>query len=228
MAESLVLRVKRLMSGSVHGLVDAMEKASSENVMREAIREVDRTIDEVRHELGQVIAARHHANRRIVLSKAKQDELTEKAKFALTQNRDDLAEAALSRQLELEGLVPQFETAMAEAAENQNKLEGLVAQLTERKREMETELASFLAARQAAAEMSGSAPCDQGRRMSAERRVENAQHAFDRAMGHVSGMPGLTKTDRDTAQKLGELDKVSRNVRVAERLAALKTAGGAR
>ena len=93
---------------------------------------------------------------------------------------------------------------------------------------METELASFLAARQAAAEISGTVPSDSRCKASAERRVENAQHAFDRAMGAVSGLSGLAKADRDVAQKLGELEQVSRNVRVAERLAALKSVGGPR
>ena len=57
MSESVVLRVKRLMSANVHGLVDAMEKAASENVMREAIREVDRAMDDVRRELGESLLA---------------------------------------------------------------------------------------------------------------------------------------------------------------------------
>ena len=56
MAEGLVSRVKRLVSGSVNSLVDVVENASPEMVMKEAIREVDRAIDEVRDQLGLAIA----------------------------------------------------------------------------------------------------------------------------------------------------------------------------
>ncbi len=228
MSENIVLRVKRLMSGSVNGLVDAMEKGASETVMREAIREVDRAIDEVRSELGRVIAQRHHASRRIALSKSKQDELAEKARFAVAQNRDDLAEAALARQLELEGQIPGFETNVTEAAAKQAELESFVAQLSDRKRDMENELKAFVAARSEAAEASGSsANAEHNRKAAAERRVENAQNAFERAMSSVAG-PGLAKADRETVQKLGELDKVARNVNVAERLAAIKAQVAAR
>ena len=65
MAEGLVARVTRLVSGGVNQLVDTIENASPETVMAEAIREVDRAIDQVRDELASVLANKHLANTRL-------------------------------------------------------------------------------------------------------------------------------------------------------------------
>ena len=61
MNDGLISRVKRLVTGSVHGLVDSIESAAPETVMREAIREIDEAANEVRTQLGRTIANRHHA-----------------------------------------------------------------------------------------------------------------------------------------------------------------------
>jgi phage shock protein A len=220
MTESLVLRVKRIVSGSVNGLVDSMESAAAESVMREAIREVDRTIDEVRDELGSVIAARHRANRILVLNRGKIEELAAKVKVAVDQNRDDLAEAAIARQIDLEAQIPVLQDTLNEASTRQHELEGYVAALGGRKREMEQDLKAFVAARQDAATTPGGETVTAKINV-AERRVENAQSAFDRAFGgNIAGMP---KIDRSATAKLNELEVMIRATEVANRLAAVKT-----
>ncbi len=221
MSEKLVWRVKRLVSGSVNGLVDALESANAESVMREAIREVESTVDDVREELGQVIAARHQAVRHVQKTKEKLEELAGKAAFAVDQGRDDLAEAAIARQMDLEAQMPVLETTITEAAAKQAELEGYVAALDGRKREMEADLAAFVAARSNAAEMAGIG-CPHNVGASAERRADTARDAFDRAMNGPSGVPGAAKMERETAVKLAELDRAARSATIAERLAAVK------
>ncbi len=77
MAEGLMNRVKRLVSGSVNSIVDAVENAAPEAVMKEAIREIDGAIDDVRDQLGRVIANKHHANKRLMEANAKHEDLAE-------------------------------------------------------------------------------------------------------------------------------------------------------
>ena len=52
MAENIASRVGRLISGTANMVVDTVENMAPEMVMEEAIREVDRAIDDVRAELG--------------------------------------------------------------------------------------------------------------------------------------------------------------------------------
>ena len=56
MSETLSRRVGRLVSGGFHALIDAAENLAPEAVMNESIREIERAVDEVRAELGKVLA----------------------------------------------------------------------------------------------------------------------------------------------------------------------------
>src|SRR5215210_8711063 len=62
-AESIFARVRRIISGSVEDAVDAMERTGGPSVMREAIREVDRAIDDARAEHAAAAARRLQAMR---------------------------------------------------------------------------------------------------------------------------------------------------------------------
>lgn len=225
MSESLHLRVRRLISGSINGLVDAMESANAETVMRESIREIERAIDDVRNELGRVIAQRHHNERLAERTKAKRDELTERANVAVEQGRDDLAEVAIARCLDLEAQLPVLETTCSELATKRNELDGYVAALDARKREMERELAAYAeASATAAACMADDANPNLSTGSKAERRADQAQRAFDRAMSGPSGVAGPARAERETLVKLGELERLARTTRIAERLEGLKAA----
>ena len=95
MSEGLISRVQRLVAGGVNDFVDKIENAAPETVMRESIREIDSAADDVRHELGHAIANRHNANKRLMEATSKHEDLSEKARFALDQGRDDLARQRL-------------------------------------------------------------------------------------------------------------------------------------
>src|SRR5918997_6594702 len=114
MAEPIYLRVKRVLSASIEDAVDAMERAGGTSVMREAVRELDRALDEVRAEHEAVTARRLQAARQQRLFRERAAGLDEKARFALGEGREDLAEAALSRQLDFEAQAAALEKAEAE------------------------------------------------------------------------------------------------------------------
>lgn len=221
MSDNLISRVKRLVSGGVNNIVDAVENSTPETVMKEAIREVDSAIDQVRHELGEVIAAKHLANQRLMETNSKHEDLTGKVNVAVQEGRDDLAEAAIGRQIDLESQIPVIENAIRDAGAQEVELEQYIAALQARRREMEEELRSFEAAQKAAnGNINGQ---NNGRpNNNTERSVENAENAFGRVMSSKSGIPGADPVERDTASKLAELEKISRENRVHERLAAIK------
>ncbi|MEM9029519.1 MAG: PspA/IM30 family protein [Pseudomonadota bacterium] len=228
MADGLISRVQRLVSGGLNDLVDSFENAAPESVMREAIREIDRAIDDVRDRLGVVVANRHHASKRLMDANTKHEDLGARAQFAVGEGRDDLAEAALARQLDIEAQIPILEVAMKAAAAEQSDLEEYVVALTARKREMEADLATFLQSRNAT---SSDGAIDQANgtiavELATEKRADKAESAFNRIFEGTAGVAATARADRVTASKLAELEKVAREHRVQERLAALKAVGG--
>lgn len=224
MAESIFLRVRRIISASIEDAVDAMERAGGPGVMREAIRELDRAIDEVRAEHEAAATRKLQAARQQRLFRERLTGLDEKARFALGEGREDLAEAAIARQLDFETQAEKLESVQAEAAAEALRLEECLAALQNRKKEMEEALAAFeLAQRDAAC--SGESPRSPKRQT--ERKVERAEAAFDRAMAAAGGVSGIMRTDAKAAAKVGEIDVMQRNAVISQRLAALRGAAAA-
>ena len=218
MAESVFVRVRRILSATVEDCVDRMEQAGGDAVMREAIREVDRAIDEVRGDQEAAMARRLQAVRQQRMLQDKVDQLTSKAKFAIAEGRDDLAEAALSRQVDFENQAAKLAEVQTQSTEVEGKLEDSLIALKTRKQQMEEALSAFQISQQEAS-LGG----DGGSRTerSVEKKVSQAEAAFDRAMTGAGGV-GFTRADAQTINKVAEIDGLQRSATVAERLAALK------
>lgn len=223
MAESVFVRVRRLVSAGIEDAVDAMERAGGTGVMREAIREVDRAVDEVRAEQEAATARRLQAMRQQRMFRDQIAALDEKARFALAENRDDLAEAALSRQLDFEAQAQRLDAAQAEAAGEAGRLEECLVALAARKSRMEEALAAFEAA-QRDASLGGDGPARPDRRT--ERKVERAEAAFDRAMAGAGGVAGIARADAQTAAKVAEIATLQKSAAIAQRMAALRSTRG--
>ena len=218
MAESIFTRVGRLLSARVEDSVDAMERANSDGVMREAIREVDRTIDAVRGDQERAMTRRLQAVRQQDMIARKVEELTTKARFAVEGGRDDLAEGALKRQIDLEQQTGRLDDIQTLAREEEAKLEESLAALRARKSQMQEALAAFEIARSDAA-MGGDGGFSNARTV--EHKIERAEAAFDRAMTGAGGI-GFSRGDADSINRVAEIDTLQKNATVASRLAALK------
>lgn len=223
MKESITTRVGRIISGSVNALVDAVENAAPELVMEEALREVDAAIDEVGVELGKLVANKHLANTRLMEESSRHEELTEKINLAVQENRDDLAEAAIAQQLDVEAQLPVLERTIAESAEKEKELEGYISALRARKREMKQELAKYIESRESlAGSTAGKGEGASTGTNNVENKVAKATSAFERVLEKQTNLPGSIVTDRETATKLAELDDLARKNRINERLAKIK------
>ena len=145
-------------------------------MLEQAIREVDDAIEDVRAELGKIIAAKHVANKKLADKNAQHDDLSSKIEIALTEKREDLAEAAIAQQLDIEAQLPVLEQTIADASENEKELEGYIAALQAKRREMAEELKAFREAKAASntGQIGGSS--------AAQADISKATKAFDRIM----------------------------------------------
>lgn len=222
MKESLTGRIGRIISGSMNAVISAVENAAPELVMEETVSEIDGAIDEVRTELGRHIAAKHLANNRLMEENRNHDELSEQIATAVVEGRDDLAEAGIARQLDIEAQIPVLERAITEAGDKERELEGYVHALQAKKREMREELKRLVAVREeSSAVEAGNSGATNGGTVSS--RVAKAEAAFDRIMEKQTGLSGgMATPDATSAAKLAELEELTRKNRIRERLAAVK------
>jgi phage shock protein A len=221
MADSLKTRVGRVIAGSVHALLDKIEDQAPEAMMEQSIREADGVIDEVRHELGLLSANRHLSQQQHASLNGQHAKLAAQIDEALGQGREDLVRAAVARQLDIEAQLPVLETTLGEQTRQETELQGYVAALLAKRREMETALAEFRKSRAAAAAATGAgggaAP------NTAEHRMDKVTGAFDRLYERQTGLSGTARgTSLQQAAQLKELDDLVRENKIAERLAQLK------
>lgn len=219
MSETLSRRVGRLVSGGFHALIDAAENLAPEAVMNESIREIERAVDEVRAELGKVLAQKHLAAKKMADESNRHEAIDANLQAAVDAGRDDLAEAGIAEQMDIEARLPILENTIADCAAQEKELEGFIAALQAKKREMQQQLQDWHAAQQSmgTGKTAGGNGSDLNR---IARDAEKSGNAFDRVMGRQNSVHN--STDAAQLAKLKELEDLSRNNRIAERLAALK------
>jgi phage shock protein A len=218
MADNISTRVTRIIGGSVHAILDAVEDAAPEATMAQAIREVDQVIDEVRTELGRAEAAKHLVTTQLNKLNTESERLASQVEVAIGQNREDLARAGLEKQINIEDQLPVLQKMLAEQQERGKDFEGYITALLAKKREMEEALREFIAAR-ASQVPTGSQTASTGR---AQSRVDNAGSAFERVMARQTGVSGLAATVTANPSQLKELQDLQRTHRIEERLAKLR------
>jgi phage shock protein A len=222
MAEQIFQRVRRILNARLEDAIDRMELSGSDSVMREAIREVGRAIDQVQVDFEAAMSSRLLAVRQQKALREKAIELTGKAKFALAEGREHLAEAALGRQVDFEEQAGKLDAAWTRAGEEEARFSENLVALKTRKQQMEEALDAFLSSRRHAT-LGGDGPTKPPRCV--ERRVDQAEKAFDRAMNNAGGA-GFARPDAEAISRVAEIDVMQKHALVAARLAALKQAPG--
>jgi phage shock protein A len=221
MSDTLKNRVGRVISGSVHALLDRIEDQAPEAMMEQSIREADAVIDDVRHELGVVSANRHLSQQQHANLNSQHAKLAAQIDEALTAGREDLARAAVARQLDIEAQLPVLETTLGEHTRQESELQTYVAALLAKKREMQEALAEFRKSRAAATATASKAGSAAG--SAAEQRIDRVTDTFDRIYERQTGLSGTARGNSlQQAAQLKELDDMVRDNKIAERLAQLK------
>ena len=224
MGDSIFVRVQKVVSGGLDSAVGAAEQLSGAALMRQAIRDMEDAIAKARAQAEAAREKRLQAEYRIAAAREQLATLKEQTRFAMSKGREDLAEAAIARQIEIEGQAASLAATQQEAAEEERRLEESRTALNLRKGQMEEELAAFQSARRAAA-FDAVSPSRPEARL--EQRAEQAETAFRRAMAAAGGVSGEAST-AETAARIAEIAALQKEAAVAERLAALKAGRAAK
>lgn len=218
MKEGLIKRISRIISASANAVVDAVESASPQLVMEQAIREIDDAIAEVRDQLGKAEAAKYLSSKTLNDENRRHSALGEQIEVAVEQGRDDLAEAAIAKQMDIEAQIPVLEKAIAETDQEISELNAYISALQGKKREMREQLKEFIKASEHIA--NGAAGEQQGTSRATADKVDQATDAFNRILENA-GVP--TSESSADASKLAELEELARSNRIKERLAKIKS-----
>lgn len=216
--ESAVKRIGRVIAGMTNLAVDAAEGVNPEAVLVQAIREIDAAADEVRAELGKATAERHRLDVRRQQLLREKDELVAKVRIAIDEERDDLAEAGIARQVDIEAQVGVLDRLMGDADEKIVQLGQTIDAISASRREAEQTRKDFQASRASVGGEGAAAVGSSGDRVSgAMTKVARAQAATAR----VTGVPAAAPNN--DARALDELAELQRQREVRSRLERLKS-----
>ena len=218
MKEGLIKRISRIISASANAVVDSVENATPQLVMEQAIREIDDAIADVRDQLGKSEATKYLSSKALNDENIRHASLGEQIEVAVQQGRDDLAEAAIAKQMDIEAQIPVLEKTIAETDQEIGELNSYISALQGKKREMREQLREFVKANEHV--INGATSDQQGGSRATADKVDQATGAFNRIMENV-GVP--TTVSGADASKLAELEELARGNRIKERLAKIKT-----
>jgi len=217
--ETVVARIGRVIAGMTHAAIGAAEQANPAAIIEQSIREIDGAADEVRAELGKVMAEKHRLGARSAELQREHDDLGSKLTAAVAAGRDDLASAGVGRQIDIEAQIAVLDRLLADADDQIARLEEALSAVRASRREAEERLAELKASAAAASADGGTAARPGAATDRAMGRVERAQAAAARVTG-VPPAPGRTD-----AASIEELGKLARDRAIAERLKLLKGQG---
>lgn len=220
MSETLSRRVGRLVSGGFHAILDKAEDLAPEVALNENVREIEKAIDEVRAELGKVVAQKHLATKKLADESTRHDNLSASIATAISAGRDDLAQVGISEQMDIEDRLPVLENTIVDCANQEKEFEGFIVALQAKHREMKQAIIEFQKSKVTSALAEGIGGTSNIERIA--NSVQKSGNAFDKVLGRQTGLH-LDGSDTTKLASLQELEQLSRNNRIAERLAKLKS-----
>jgi phage shock protein A len=210
--EGILSRMGRLIAGVAYATIEKAEGINGVAIVEQAIREIDSAAEEARAELGRARAEEHRiASRRTEISQ-EIGALEEKIRFALKESREDLAKAAVARQIDLEAQSAAIEKALADVGERIDEGQKALQAVLAARRDAEARLSDL---KRSVQKHDGDGS-NTGSRSSPDLTVAKASAAVTRVTGVPGGAPS-------SSAELDELDRLHRERAIAERLARFKT-----
>lgn len=219
MVDSLSDRVGRVVAGSAHALIDKIENLAPDAMMEQALKEVDKVIAEVQHELGTVSANRHLVQQQHATQTTQHNNLSLQINTAINASRDDLARVAVARQLDIEAQLPVLEQSLVSLNDKETELKGYINALMAKRREMTEALNEFRKSRVAVTQSGGTGQVGSNK----EQRLNQATTAFDKIYARQTGLsPAAAGATLQQVAQLKELEDMMHQTQIEERLARLK------
>ena len=210
--EGILARMGRLLAAIASQTIDNAENSNKTALVKQAIREIDAGADEARIALGKSRAEEFRLKRRRQELDAEVDNLNQRIRLAIAENREDLARAGVARQIDLESQTIALERATdfieLEIDEQTKALQAMLGA----RREAESRLADLQASllSQALTETNrGQAPTN--------------TLSADRAMAAIARVTGVPTASVLGDKELDELDRLHREKEIAARLERIKS-----
>lgn len=218
MAENIFERARRVVSAALEDGVERLEQASGTKLMKQAVREVDYAIEDAEDEYVAAEKRKSAASAQAGILREEAAEWREKAEYALSKDRDDLAEAAIAENVRCKKKARNHEEEGKQAAKDMERLGNTQKELREKRVKLQNELDDYLAAERKAKTAARPSPDYEGKMSDILKRFE-----------HIMDMPLRSKKAGDRkAAPADDFDEMQERDEIDAALAELKKSMKAR
>lgn len=202
-------RIGALIGGSINSFVSQLEQNNPEIVMNNSIKEIEGLISEARAELGKKMVERTRLKKSFDGEQSRHNELGEQIALAVKAQKDNLAETGINKQIEIESQLTVIDMNLQAVTSEVGELENMVRALQSRRAEYVEQVKIY--AESAAANVANDLLS----------KAENVESTFQRIQNKATTLT-LGVDDPDTVDELEQLQQLSQNNAVQQRLAAYK------
>jgi phage shock protein A len=217
-------RMTDIINSNINSMLDQAE--DPEKMIRLIIQEMEDTLVEVRSSSARVLADRKAAARRLEQVQAEADSWEDKARLAITKEREDLARAALQEKRSIEEEIAVVEAELKATDEHIAQLNGEVAQLQQKLSDAKAkQKALLMRSKTVESRIKVKRQMHREALDSAFQRFEY----FERRMDNLESQLDAMDLGRDVAPDLAaEIDSLQEDARITDELERLKAEMGRR
>jgi phage shock protein A len=217
-------RMTDIINSNINSMLDQAE--DPEKMIRLIIQEMEDTLVEVRSSSARVLADRKAAARRLEQVQAEADSWEDKARLAITREREDLARAALQEKRSIEEEIAVVEAELRATDEHIAQLNGEVAQLQQKLTDAKAkQKALLMRSKTVESRIKVKRQMHREALDSAFQRFEY----FERRMDNLESQLDAMDLGRDVAPDLAaEIDSLQEDARITDELERLKSEMGRR
>lgn len=224
MNDTISARIRRIITGTANSIVTKIEGLAPETILEQAIDEVDNALDEIRAELGRVMAQKHHVTKTISKLNEEHHAIEEQVAVAYKEGREDLLETAMARQVDIEDQLPALENQLTALSGQERELNQAITGVIAKRGEMEDELFDYRETMKKQAMSGDQADTAASGGGSPLAKAEIAENAFTRVMQNATGVRrGTIRASNEESAKLVELAELNRKAKIETKLQALKS-----
>lgn len=215
MKDTLFGRISRIITANLDSLITNLEKQNPDAIMLHAINEVEAIIDDVREELGKVLASKHIATKELAHKSQLHEDLTARIEIALEKGEEELAKAGITEQLDIEAQIPIIEKTITDCVEEENTLNSYIQALKAKVNEMKIKMSQLN-------DIKEENQSNKNTFGPNTKKLENAENTFERIFSNPSNIKSISNKNLEQKAKLQDLERLERDNRIAERLASYK------
>ena len=221
MSENILNRIGRIIAGSVHSLSEKLVNQHPDDVLNEAIVEIDQAISETKAELGKLEVQKHDLQKIIEKLQQELEPLNHQIQLAFDKGKEELVKVGLGRQIDLENQIKPLRNQVKYLETFEEDFTAAINGLVARRNQMEDDLHHFKKAQE---EGESEFEMDPTNIIPQILKADNAEAKFNRVVERISARVSHTPTTESDAEMLIELANLEREAQIEAKLKTLKDA----